>query len=37
MLYLMALPFEKKQVITDENLKEIAEGFHITPKAGYLK
>ena len=22
---------------SDENLKEIAEGFHITPKAGYLK
>lgn len=37
MLYLMALPYEKKQVITDENLKEIAAGFHLSPKEGYLK
>ena len=37
MLYLMALPYEKKQVITDENLKEIAVGFHLSPKEGYLK
>ena len=33
----MALPYEKKQVITDENLKEIAAGFHLSPKEGYLK
>ena len=36
MLYLMALPYPKKQVITDDNLREIAKGFHVTPHPGYL-
>lgn len=37
MLYLMALPYEKKQVITDHDLKITAEAFHIKPKEGYLE